>query len=166
MKFVIIAAIILAALAAVRGVPAKADTAEKITCKLRKDEDRATPHSEPGALVVAITSPSGIGGGTIDTGGTAAPAVLSLRFLGLRSMEGIKLATSGLTFEGHLRADEESSVKLFDSKGREVKEVKDAAYHLTLRQLGKGKGVEVQLRHPGATPKGRRWQLEWVDAFR
>jgi hypothetical protein len=139
---------------------------ESITCTLRKEEDRAKFHYEPGALVATITSKSGIGGATIDCNGFKAPPKLVLRFPDLRSMEGFKIDDGAVALEGRLKIGAEESRHLFDAKGKEVKEAKDATYQLELRNLGKSGAIEVRLTYPAEAKDGRKWKVEWVDAYR
>jgi hypothetical protein len=146
--------------------PAPEPKPTRVTCTLRKDEDRSEVKIEPGAVVLTIASKSGIGGATVDTGGTLAPPRLVLRFPGLRSLEGFKIHDGSNALEGRLGFGEDGSRRLFDNGGREVKEEKDAVYRLEVRRLEKGGGVEVTLKYPDEARDGRKWKVEWVDAYR
>ncbi len=156
----------LGCLALAAAAPAPDPKPERVTCTLRKKEDRAEISYEPGALVVTITSKSGIGGAEVDTGGTKAPPRLVLRFPGLRSLEGFKIHDGTLALEGKLGFEGEHSQHLFDSRGREVKEERDAVYRLEVRRLEKGGPIQVTVTYPRAAPDGRKWKVEWVDAYR
>jgi hypothetical protein len=137
-----------------------------VTCTFRKKEDTAKLQLEPGALVVTITSVSGIGGAVVDTHEAASPLTLLVRFPGLRSLESFSIEVGDVSLANTLRAGEDSSVKAFDAKGNEVKETKNAPYVLAIRRADKENAIMVILRHPGPEPKGRRWKLDWIDAFR
>jgi hypothetical protein len=153
-------------LALAGAAPAPEPRPTRATCTLRKDEDRCEVKIEPGAVVVTITSKSGIGGATVDTGGTPAPRRLVLRFPGLRSLEGFKVHDGTVGLEGRLGFGENGSMHRFDAGGREVKEDKDAVYRLEVRRLEKPGAIEVTLKYPDEARDGRKWKVEWVDAYR
>jgi hypothetical protein len=156
----------LGLLALAGAAPAPEPKPTRATCTLRKDEDRADITIEPGALVVTIASKSGIGGATVDTGGTRAPPRLVLRFPGLRSLEGFKIHEGGIVLEGSLGFGADGSLRLFDAGGRAVKEEKDAVLRLDMRRLEKAGGIEVTLKYADEAREGRKWKVEWVDAYR
>ncbi len=156
----------LGLLALAGAAPAPEPKPTRAACTLRKDEDRAEIKVEPGGLVLTIASKSGIGGAAVDTAGTPAPPRLVLRFPTFRSLEGFKIQDGILALEGRLGFEEGSSLRFFDAAGREVKEEKDAACRLELRRLEKAGGIEVTLKYPAEARDGRRWKVEWVDAYR
>jgi hypothetical protein len=146
--------------------PAPEPKPTRATCTLGKDEDRSDVKIEPGAVVVTITSKSGIGSATVDTGGTPAPRRLVLRFPGFRSLEGFKVHDGTVGLEGRLGFGENSSLRRFDAGGRQVKEDKDAVYRLEVRGLEKPGAIEVTLKYPDEARNGRKWKVEWIDAYR
>jgi hypothetical protein len=156
----------VAAGAALEAAPAPEPKPDRVTCKLRKEEDRAEIKYEPGALVLTIVCKSGIGGAVVDTGGTKAPPRLVLRFPGLRSMEGFKIHDGTVSLEGRVGLGGERSLHLFDGKGKEVKEAKEAVYRLELDHAAKADLIEVTLTYPAEARDGRKWKVEWVDAYR
>ncbi len=156
----------LGLLALAGAAPAPEPKPTRAACILRKDEDRAEITLEPGALVVTVASKSGIGGAVVDTGGTPAPPRLVLRFPGLRSLEGFKIHEGDIAREGSLGFGADRSLRLYDAKGREVKEDRDAVSSLDIRRLEKAGGIEVTLKYPDAARDGRKWKVEWVDAYR
>jgi hypothetical protein len=150
----------------VGAAPAPPPKPESITCTLRKEEDSSKLAYEPGALVATITSKSGFGGATIDTNGFKAPPKLVLRFPGLRSMESFMIDDGTVALGGSLGFEGASSLHLYDAKGKEVKEAKDATYQLEVRRPGKAILIEVMLTYPGEAKDGRKWKVDWIDAFR
>ena len=50
--------------------------------------------------------------------------------------------------------------------GAGLKESKDAVYRLELDHAAKADRIEVTLTYPGEARDGRKWKVEWVDAYR
>jgi len=119
--------------------------------------DEKAPHFE-------IVSPSGIGSAVIKRKTGDWPAPLTIRFAGMRGLEGFHIQIDKVKLPAFIGAGEERKVSRFNAKGDAVSDPKDTVWTITLvRQV---KAMEVTVETKADLTAIRELNLNWVDFYR
>ncbi len=119
--------------------------------------DEKSPHFE-------IVSPSGIGSAVVQRKSGDWPAPLTVRFAGLRGLEGFVLRSGKVKLSAFIGAGEKQKVMRFNAKGDAVNDPKEAVWTVTLAR--QEKAMEATVQTTADLSPIRELTVEWVDLYR
>ena len=132
--------------------------------KVQKPEDSIAASTNAGRTTFAITSKSGIGGGTISLTNGIWPKQVSVLLKGFRYLESFALTTARLRVNGSLKLSGKMPFYLADASGKFDPSEHFAGY-LDVVVQQRDDGLEIILP-PNLLADSNKLVLGWIDAFR
>lgn len=163
MRPLALAVLLLALTAILRAAPVPKEK-PSFEATLRKADDTFRFIADEKAPHFEIVSPSGISSAAIKRKSGDWPAPLTVRFAGMRGLEGFHLQIDKVKLPAFIGAGEERKVSRFNARGDAVSDPKDTVWTITLVRQDKAMEVTVETRTDLTAI--RELNLNWVDFYR
>jgi len=132
--------------------------------KVKQPGDSIAAGANAERTTFAITSRSGIGGGTISLTNGTWPKHVSVLLKGFRNLESFSLTTSRLRASGSLKMSGKIPFYLVDASGRFDSSEQPAGYvEIVVQKCDEG--MEIMLP-PNLLADSKKLTMGWIDAYR